>query len=201
MIGFSVHFPLDPLAPMPHPVMAPSPADHGTAMTHPPQQQPPTVHGYPAQPPRGDWAPTPRPPAKRGPLPWLIAALVVAVLGMGGLIAWVAGESGKPAKPAASPPPPALTQAGAERACRTAFGEDWKGRSAYAEEGSEGVIMSLQRIELLETWKTDTGFSVNATVHYTMTASLIAEVKDTIDLTCTAAGTDEAPITDVNKRS
>lgn len=167
-------------------------------MTYPPQQQPPVMHGYSPRPPNNDWSPPP--PKKRGPLPWLIGALVVAVLGMGGLIAWLASDSTLPDEPAASPPPPVLTEVGAQRACRTAFGEDWKGRSAYAEEGSDGVIMSLQRIELLETWKTETGYSVNATIHFTMTASLVAEVQDTIDLTCTATGTDASPVTDVSKR-
>lgn len=172
-------------------------------MTAPSPQQPPVMHGYSQHPPNNDWGrPRPAPSKKRGPLPWLIGALVVAVFAVGGLIVWAAfGQGDGGSQGPSAPPPPALTQAGAERACRTAFGEDWKGRSAYAEKESDGVIMSLQRIELLETWKTEAGYSVNATIHFTMTASLVAEVEDTIDLTCTATGTDELPVTDVAKRS
>jgi hypothetical protein len=86
-------------------------------MTHP--QQPPVMHGYPAQPPNNDWG-QPPPAKKRGPLPWLIGALVVSVLGMAGLIAWLAlsGDDEPAAAPAAAPPAAtAMTLAAVDKAC------------------------------------------------------------------------------------
>lgn len=75
-------------------------------MTDQPQQQPPVMPGYPTQPPAGDW--TPPPAKKRGPVPWLIGALVVLVLTVGGLIAALANSGG--GTPAAGPTTAPLPQ-------------------------------------------------------------------------------------------
>jgi hypothetical protein len=79
-------------------------------MTYP--QQPPVMHGYSATPPNNDWAPPPT--KKRGPLPWLVGALVVAVLGMGGLIVALATAGGDDAGGSAAPPSAAAPTVAAE---------------------------------------------------------------------------------------
>lgn len=64
---------------------------------------PPVTPGYTQQPPPGDW--TPPAPKGRGPLPWLVGALVVAVLVVGGLIAVLVNGGNEPTA-GASPTPP-----------------------------------------------------------------------------------------------
>lgn len=64
---------------------------------------PPVTPGYTQQPPPGDW--TPPAPKRRGPLPWLIGALVVALLVVGGLIAVLASGGSKPSADASPTPP------------------------------------------------------------------------------------------------
>lgn len=67
--------------------------------------QPPVMPGHTTQPPQGDW--TPPAPKKRGPLPWLIGAVAVLVLAVGGLtVALVSGGGGKPATGTTTPPLP-----------------------------------------------------------------------------------------------
>lgn len=64
--------------------------------------QPPS--GYSPQPPQGDWGPPQ--PTKRGPLPWLIGALVVSVLAVGGLLYVLLGDRAHqaPVTPVSAPP-------------------------------------------------------------------------------------------------
>jgi hypothetical protein len=160
---------------------------------------PPVTPGYVQQPPPGDWTP---PPAKSKAVPILIGVLIVLVIGVTGLgyVLFVRGaEEEPPAAPA--PTPLVLTEAGAQRACRTAFGQDWEARSEYATADKDGeVIAALQEIELQETWKTEDGFKVNGTIHYTLQAFPVDPVQSTIDLTCTVTGVDENPRTSVAKR-
>jgi hypothetical protein len=141
-------------------------------MTYQPQQ-PPVMPGYPAQPPQGAWAP----PAtkKRGPLPWLIGALVASILLVAGLLAVLfMTDANKP-----QPKAPVLTEAGAQRACRTAFGQEWKDRAKRVTADGDAVT-SVQGIEMQETVKTTTGFMVNGTVHFTLTTGILAPVEDTL---------------------
>lgn len=172
-------------------------------MSYPPQQpyQPPVVpSGAPAYepPPQADWAP---PKPSRGPLPWLIGALVVAVLVVGGVLAvYLGGVGQKPSAPAASLAP-ALTQAGAERACRTAFSKEFDARQDQNIKKDNSVIVSVQGIDLAETWQEGAGYAVNGTVRFTLTAWPVDPVESTLDLTCKVTGTDERPVTFVDNRN
>jgi hypothetical protein len=95
-----------------------------------------------------------------------------------------------------------LSKASAERACRTAFSSEWQKRSNVAGAGTAtSIVASVKNIEMLETVKEGDGYTVNGTVHYTLTTALIAPVEGSIDLTCTATGSDDAPATEVANRS
>lgn len=95
-----------------------------------------------------------------------------------------------------------LSKASAERACRTAVGSEWQKRVDVASVGmATTVVPSVQDIEMLDTYEVDGGWASNATVHYTLTTGFIAPVEGTIDLTCTATGSDDAPTTAVTNRS
>jgi hypothetical protein len=181
------------------------------------QWQQPAAYGYNPNPPNNDWGrqppvvcgPTwpqrvvppqvepPSVPVRRNVLPWIVAA--VALLVAAGAVAFVFLRSGGD-EPAA-PSQPALTQSGAQAACRTAFREEWRDRLTAAGDKAEDVVVSVQDIELLETSQTSSGFVVNGTVHYTMTTGIIDPIQDTVDLRCTVGGTDAAPMTVVSNRS
>jgi hypothetical protein len=167
----------------------------------PQYQQLPVVPGYPPQP---GWAPEPppqpqpQPPKNRtrlaavlfsGSALLLLAVVAVVIVGRngtgGGLLPFKA----------------ALTEPGAQRACRTAVGREWDARSDRAGGEDTTIITTVTSIEMLETWKAGDGYSVNATVHYTMTTDLVAPVQGSLDLTCTATGTDAAPVTTVANRN
>jgi hypothetical protein len=161
--------------------------------------QPPVVPG--PQPSSG-WMPElpPQPPAPRnrtrlaailfaGSALLLVAVVAVVIVGRGGTGGVLPIKAG-------------LTEQGAQWACRTAVGREWDARSDQATSGKDAtIIATVNSIELLETWKAAGGYSVNATVHYTMTTDLIAPVPGSLDLTCTATGTDEAPVTTVANRN
>ena len=134
-------------------------------------------------------------------MPLLIGALVVAVLAIGALaVAFVArsGSSSKaPSAPASTAP--ALTEAGAQRACRTAFGKEFDARQQANTQ--KDILVSTQGIDLAETYPSGNGFTVNGTIRYTLTTYPLDPVQDTLDLTCTATGTDDAPVTTVDNRN
>lgn len=159
--------------------------------------------GYGNQPPSSPWPPQqPEAPRKSRAVPLLLGALAVLTVIVGGLIA-VAAASGhlpgaKKAAASSQAPPPALTEAGAQRACRTAFAQDWKDRQKSVTQ--KDVIVSTQQIELVETWKSPNGYAVNGTIHYTLTAWPEAPVQNTLDLTCHVGGTDAEPSTEVDNR-
>lgn len=177
-------------------------------MTYPPQQpyqhepyQPPVVPGVP-QSPAGWMPPSPPPPAKSRAVPLLIGALVVAVLVIGALgLAFVArsGSHGSKTPSAPAPTTPTLTQAGAQRACRTAFGKEFEARQESVTK--KDILVSTQGIDLAETYASGNGFVVNGTVRYTLTSFPLDPVQNTLDLTCTVTGTDEAPVTVIDNRN
>lgn len=162
----------------------------GAGNTHPHQ---PAPSGYQLGPTGWPVAPPPKTPRKGAAI--LLASLALLLL-TGGMIAAVslAWQADDPA-----PAPPELTQAGAERACRTAFGREWDERNERAT-GDKDLIGNVQNIEMLETWKAGAGYSVNGTIHYTLTATLINPIDGTIDLTCAVTGSDEHPVTEVTNR-
>lgn len=154
-------------------------------MTYQPSPYPPQQPVVPT----GFITPAPRPRRSRTPL---IVAAIAAVLVLGALVAaiLIVGLPGG-----------GISKAAAERACRTAVGDEWQQRVKVAGAGSTTtVIPSVQKIEMLETYEVDGGYAVNATVHYTLTTGIIAPVEGTIDLTCTATGSDDAPETSVENR-
>lgn len=94
-----------------------------------------------------------------------------------------------------------LSKAAAERACRTAFSREFQARNSRAQAGaSTTVVASVTEIALVETWQTDEGWSINGTVHYTLTTGFVAPVQDTLEFTCTATGDDDHPVTSVVNR-
>ena len=74
-------------------------------MTNQPPHQPPVMPGYPTQPPRGDWAPQPPAPKRRGLLLWLIGATVIAFGAVGALVFSLTGNDAKPAASATTTAP------------------------------------------------------------------------------------------------
>lgn len=162
-------------------------------MTYPPQ------HPYQTPPTQGSsgWtAPAPQKP-RRTNLVAVVALVVAAVLLLAAIAValFAAGAISNPLSPG-------LSKEGAERACRTAFNREWEQRNARADGGTATTIVaSVQRIELLETWETDDGYSVNGTIHFTLTAGIVAPVEDTISLACTATGSDDSPVTSVSNRN
>lgn len=142
--------------------------------------------------PRGE-VPVPARPARRRTGLIVGASVAVVLLAVAGILL---GAGVVP-----SPFSPGLSRDAAERACRTAFEREWQSRLTVVREGgTSGVLASTQRIELQDTWETDAGWSVNGTVHYTLTTGFVAPVADTINLTCTATGADGAPATTVANR-
>src|SRR6478752_3187920 len=147
------------------PCERPVTASRDASMTHPPQQpyqqqpyQPPVAPGISQSP--ASWMPAPPPPPARSrTVPLLIGALVVAVLAIGALaVAFVArsGSSSKaPSAPASTAP--ALTEAGAQRACRTAFGKEFDARQQANTQ--KDILVSTQGIDLAETYPSGNGFT------------------------------------------
>jgi hypothetical protein len=154
-------------------------------MTDQPYSQPPTITDYSTQPP----APGPSKPRTKLALILFIAAAVMLVATAG--IAYVA---------IAGVPGGGLSKESAERACRTAFGDEWRKRSNTVGGGDTSIIASVKSVEMLETVKENGGYTVNGTVHYTLTTALVAPVEGSIDLTCKATGSDDAPTTTVDNR-
>lgn len=155
-------------------------------MTDQPYSQPPPITDYSARPP----APGPSKPRTKLALVLFITAAILFVATAG--IAYVA---------IAGVPGGGLSKESAERACRTAFGEEWRKRSSTVGGGDTSIIASVTSVEMLETVKEDDGYTVNGTVHYTLTTALVAPVEGSIDLTCTATGSNDSPRTAVNNRS
>lgn len=123
---------------------------------------------------------------------WIGLAATVALLALVGGILYASGNL----------PGGGLSKESAERACRTAFGTEWQKRSNVAGSGSTTTIIpTVNNIEMLETVESGDGWTVNGTVHYTLTTALIAPVEGTIDLTCVATGSDDAPKTEVTNRN
>jgi hypothetical protein len=161
-------------------------------MTYPqqqPHQQPPVVAGPHPQSPAGWPAPQPAPPAQRSrAVPILLGVLALVVLIVAGGIAAVAFLTGGDD----------LTEATAQRVCRTAFANEFQARQAGM--AAKDVLVSTQGIDLVETWKDGDGFKVNGTVRFTLTAWPIEPQANTINLTCTATGSDDKPVTSVANR-
>lgn len=155
-------------------------------MTYQPSHdQPPTPDAA-----YGIWTPAPAPPKARR-WPWIAVAGVIALLALVGAILYASG----------SLPGSGLSKASAERACRTAVGNEWQKRAQVAGAGATTTIVpTVQKIEMLETYEVEGGWASNATVHYTLTTGIIAPVEGTIDLTCTATGSNDAPVTEVANR-
>lgn len=146
--------------------------------------QPPTM-------PPSMYAP-PQAKPRRTKLTVILAAIAVALLILVGVILYAAGVF----------PGGGLSKESAERACRTAVGDEWQKRLNVAGSGmTTDIVPSVQSIEMLDTYEVQDGYAVNATVHYTLTTALIAPVQGTIDLTCTATGSDDNPETSVENRS
>jgi hypothetical protein len=168
----------------------------GSAPRH---QQPPVISGPPD---RTGWTPEPAPPPSAPKGRTRLAAILFAGAALLLLAAVAVVLVGRGGPGGMRPVKAGLTEQGAQRACRTAVGREWDTRSDQVTRGEDsGVIATVNSIELLETWKAAGGYSVNATVHYTMTTALIAPVPGSLDLTCTATGTDDAPVTTVANRS
>lgn len=144
--------------------------------------------------PAGFWpsSPAPDPAPKKSRLPLIIAAAVGLILIIAATVAVTlfAQRGGGLSEPAA------------ERACRTAFDNEWKQRlnGVAGSESASGVVVSLQGIDMQETWEVDGGYNVNGLVHYTLTTGLVAPVNDTIPLTCAATGTDDNVATTIANR-
>jgi hypothetical protein len=161
-------------------VIAPLPSEQDAAITNQtePYATPPTYTQPPAR--------------KSRRVLWIAISVAAALLLLVGAILYAAGTlTGG-----------GLSKASAERACRTAFGSEWQKRSNVAGSGTAtSIVASVKEIEMLETVKEGDGYTVNGTVHYTLTTALIAPVEGSIDLTCTATGSDDAPATEVTNRS
>ena len=143
---------------------------------------------YGPTPPTYDQPPAPK--SRRGL--WIALAAAAALLLLVGGILYAAGVV----------PGGGLSKASAERACRTAVGSEWQKRVDVASVGmATTVVLSVQDIEMLDTYEVEGGYAVNSTVHYTLTTGFIAPVAGTIDLTCVATGSDDAPATEVSNRS
>lgn len=164
-------------------------------------QPPPVMPGYPTQPPRGDWTPQPPAPKSRGLLLCLIGATVIAFGAVGALGFVLVGQSGHkvPSPVTTTSPVATLTQAGAQRACRTAFSKEFEDRQEA--NVKKDVIVSVQGIDIAETWEDGAGYAVNGTVRYTLTAWPVDPVQETLELTCKVTGVDERPVTFVDNRN
>jgi len=153
-------------------------------------------------PPTGPPAPEKR-KTLRGVL--VLAALLVAVIGI--ILAVQSGSdptTSRPVAPVAAAAARGLTEQSAQRACRTAFESEWNQRLKTASAGQQDdteILTTVQGIDMQETWKTDTGYNVNAVVRYTLTTGIIDPVVDTLNLTCEATGTDSDVATYVTNRS
>ena len=135
--------------------------------------------------------PTQPPPAKSRRALWITLAAVLLLALVAGILYAAGVFTGG-----------SLSKTSAERACRTAVGNEWQKRVNVANVGNTTTIVpTVQQIEMLETYEVEDGWATNATVHYTLTTALIAPVAGTIDLTCTATGSDDAPTTEVTNRS
>lgn len=163
-------------------------------MTDPMTDPTPYIPG-PAQSPFVGPSPIQQPPAPRRRTWPFVAAIVVLAVALAGVLAWPHVKPGH-SKPSA---PASLTQTTAQRACRTAFGTEWDSRNQKAD--TNDVVASVQGIDLQETWQVAGGWSVNGVVHYSVTTGFIDPVQDTLDLTCTATGTEANPSTSVTNRS
>jgi len=142
--------------------------------------------------PTADETLPPPPPPRRGGIAVIFVAAGVVAAALVFVIFYVGGVI----------PHGGVKKETAERVCRTAFGSEWQARSKQAAGGSDTtVIGTVKSIEMQEVWKVADGWSVNGTVHYTLTTALIAPVEGSIDLTCTATGKDDSPTTAVTNRS
>ena len=155
-------------------------------MTYPPPYQPQTAAPWPAIQPQP--APAVR-RQRRWLLPVIIGAVVIVLLAAGGTATavYLANRD-------------KLTQATAQRACRTAVESEWSDRQTMTATARRSILVSTQSIDLDETWQTDTGWSVNATVRYSLTTWPIDPVQNTLALTCVASGKETAPVTSVSNR-
>lgn len=146
-------------------------------------------------------APEPAPPRRRI-WPWLLAAVaagLLAVAAVVGMLLIVTHGGTSPRHVVSSAPAAAvLSEQVAQRECRTAFQKEWDDRAAsLPERGS--VVVSTHGIDLQETWKTPNGYTVNGVVRFGL-MNEAGSVEDTVNLTCTAEGTDAAVITTVTNR-
>jgi len=133
----------------------------------------------------------PAAPPRRGGIAIILIVAAVVAVALVGVIFYFGGII----------PHGGVKKETAERVCRTAFGNEWQERSKQTAGGSDTtVIGTVKNIEMQEVWQSKDGWSVNGTVHYTLTTALIAPVEGSIDLTCTATGDDDAPATTVNNR-
>lgn len=151
--------------------------------------QPPYMPGGYAPPASTD-TPAP-PPATRSKLPLIIGALAAFVVLAGAIgigAAWfftTGGGSG-------------LTEQVAQRECRTALEQEAKTRANRA--GTDTVLVSVNGVELQETFRTGDGWTVNGTVSYSMTTVLVPQVTQELSLSCTATGDDDKVATAVSNR-
>lgn len=120
----------------------------------------------------------------------VLLAVAVSALSSAG----TASAAEAPSATFAAPLP--LTQATARRECRVAALTEFHDRSGSVAT-TDDVITAVQGADIQEAWKTDNGWSVNVTVHYTLTVWPLAPVVESLDLTCFAGGTDDAPVTTV----
>ena len=128
-------------------------------------------------------------PPPKSRLPWILGGAAVLVVAALAAVVLVVGLPGG-----------GISKSTAERECRTAVGREWQTRAAGAGDLATTIVPSVQNIEMQETYEIEGGYGVNATVHYSLTTGFIAPVQGTIDLTCEATGTDDAPKTLVTNR-
>ncbi|MCZ7420704.1 MULTISPECIES: hypothetical protein [unclassified Micromonospora] len=155
----------------PHQVAAPA---------SPNQQDPPTELGHP-QPPMNGWD-------KRSKLPAIlaVASMAVALIAVAvAALVWVSSRD-------------SLTLETAQRECRTALEREAKRRAGQA--GPDGILVSLNDVELQESWETDSGFAVNGAARYTLTSTLLPQVSQSVSLTCEATTVDGQVVTTVKNR-
>jgi hypothetical protein len=136
------------------------------------------------------WAPPP--PPRKSKLPLILGLLIPVLVLLLAIIVVVSVVVFRR---------PELSKEAAQRACRTAFEAGVAGAHAlYHGDAKEMIIPSLQGIDLQETWRTDTGYNVNAIVRYTLSTMFVEPINDSLSLTCQATGRDEQVKTTVTKR-
>ncbi|GAB3868144.1 hypothetical protein ACFPIJ_23890 [Dactylosporangium cerinum] len=93
------------------------------------------------------------------------------------------------------------TLADAQRECKTAFAREFQARIDRADAGTSPVVASMTGVDLDESREVDGGFEVNGAVQYTLTASLVGTVPNTLMFTCTAKVTKDGLATTVRNRT